>query len=339
LVRAIRQMAERFDSPDNGYLYETGGRLEVYPFKLTAFEAQPEKYRSLSLAVLEMTTRRQARVEQADEEKMVLSAVSRTVKRLERRLSNIESDVEKAADYERYRRLGELLQIHLPELKKGMDSITLPDAYSESGEKVKIGLDPALTPSENVEAYFRKHRKGREGLALLRRRKEITFDELAQARRMQQELEIDFEPARQKYRTEIESLLPGATDKKHAAPRLPYKEYTLSSGVTIFVGREGADNDRTTFEFARPYELWFHAQQCPGSHVVMKFPNKSFKPSKSEIEETAACAAWHSKARNDSLVPVIYAERRYVRKPRRARPGLVTVQREKSVMVEPKAPG
>jgi predicted ribosome quality control (RQC) complex YloA/Tae2 family protein len=106
----------------------------------------------------------------------------------------------------------------------------------------------------------------------------------------------------------------------------------------VFIGREGADNDRTTFEFAKPYELWFHAQQCPGSHVVMKFPNKSFKPSKAEIEETASYAAWHSKARNDSLVPVIYAERKYVRKPRKAKPGLVTVEREKSVMVEPKQP-
>jgi predicted ribosome quality control (RQC) complex YloA/Tae2 family protein len=119
---------------------------------------------------------------------------------------------------------------------------------------------------------------------------------------------------------------------------LPYKEYLLSTGLKIYVGRDGADNDRTTFDFARPYELWFHTQQCPGSHVVIKFPNKSFVPSKLEIGETAAIAAWFSKARNDSLVPVIYTERRHVRKPRKAKPGLVTVQRETSVMVEPKSP-
>jgi len=120
--------------------------------------------------------------------------------------------------------------------------------------------------------------------------------------------------------------------------RLPYREHTLSTGLRIFIGRQGADNDRTTFEFARPYELWFHTQQCPGSHVVIKFPNKSFVPTQREIEETAAIAAWHSKAKNDSLVPVIYTEKKYVRKPRNAKPGLVTVEREKSVMVAPLKP-
>ncbi len=70
----------------------------------------------------------------------------------------------------------------------------------------------------------------------------------------------------------------------------------------------------------------------------MKYPNKSFEPSKREIEETASIAAFFSKARNDTLVPVVYAEKRYVRKPRKAKPGLVTVEREKSVMVVPTKP-
>ncbi len=72
--------------------------------------------------------------------------------------------------------------------------------------------------------------------------------------------------------------------------------------------------------------------------MVLKFPNKSFVPSKREIEETAAIAAHFSKAKNDSLVPVAYAERRYVRKPRNAKPGLVIIEREKSVMVPPRKP-
>ena len=72
--------------------------------------------------------------------------------------------------------------------------------------------------------------------------------------------------------------------------------------------------------------------------MVIKFPNKSFEPSKAEIEETAAIAAFFSKAKNDSLVPVIYTERRYVRKPAKAKPGLVVVEREKSVMVAPRKP-
>jgi predicted ribosome quality control (RQC) complex YloA/Tae2 family protein len=223
-------------------------------------------------------------------------------------------------------------------LKKGMTKITVEDIFQELHPPVEIALDRALSPQENVEIYFKKYRKGREGLQLLKRRLEITRAEYEEILKMLADLENNFDWAFEKYRSEINSLLPKEGRKEAAAPRLPYKEHQLTTGLTIFIGRDGADNDRTTFEYARPYELWFHAQQCPGSHVVMKYPNKSFAPSKREIEETAAIAAYHSKAKNDSLVPVVYTERRYVHKPRKAKPGLVTVEREKSVMVAPRKP-
>ena len=163
--------------------------------------------------------------------------------------------------------------------------------------------------------------------------------ELESLKQIAVDLDQNFEQARQRYAAEIASLMPGESSRPETQVRLPYREFTLSTGLTVFVGRDGSDNDRTTFEFARPYELWFHTQQCPGSHVVIKYPNKAFQPSKREIEEAASLAALHSKARNDSLVPVIYTERKYVRKPRKAKPGLVSVEREKSVMVPPGKPG
>jgi predicted ribosome quality control (RQC) complex YloA/Tae2 family protein len=146
----------------------------------------------------------------------------------------------------------------------------------------------------------------------------------------------------QRFSTELsaaaKSKSTGSGSTTDTTPRLPYREYTLSTGARIYVGRDGADNDSTTFQHAKPFELWFHAQQCPGSHVILKFPNKSFVPSKIEIEETASAAAFYSKARKNKLVPVIYTERKYVRKPRGAKAGLVVVDREKSVMVPPRDP-
>ncbi|MDD5426370.1 MAG: NFACT RNA binding domain-containing protein, partial [candidate division Zixibacteria bacterium] len=208
----------------------------------------------------------------------------------------------------------------------------------ESHKPLKIELDRALSPQENIESYFKKFRKGREGGELLKRRLEITRNEYEEILKILTDLEFNFNLARERYSSEINSILPKTGNREVIALRLPYKEYQLSTGLTIFVGRDGSDNDRTTFDYAKPYELWFHTQQCPGSHVVMKYPNKSFEPSKREIEETAAIAAFHSKARNDSLVPVVYTERKYVRKPKKAKPGLVMVEREKSIMVTPKKP-
>jgi len=337
LPPAISDMASLFESPAQGYLYTISGGLEPYPFKLKSVDQQPEKFKSLSMAMMEVVTRRQVATEQDSEERTIKNAVKRHLKRLEKRVVNLEGDVEKAADYELYKKFGELIQINLVELKKGMTEATLDDLYAE-GATVTVKLDPAMTPAENAEAYFKKHRKGREGLALLKRRLEITQAEVKQWQAIAAELEDSFDAAFKRNEPEIQNILPKAGEKQVAAVRLPYREYILSSGATLFVGKDGADNDRTTFEFARPYELWFHTQQCPGSHVVIKSPNKSFEPSKMEIEEAAAIAAWFSKARKNKLVPVIYTQRKYVRKPRKAKPGLVTVEREKSVMVEPRKP-
>ena len=337
LSTELRALADRFAGTAAGYLYQVRQAVEVYPFKLKGVDAQPDKFKTLSLATLAMTQRRQVQVSQDDEEKKVLQAVKRAVKRLERRVENIRKDVTEASGYERYKRYAELLQVHRDTLKKGMTSVELEDILTENAPMVTIALEAALGPNENIEAYFKKHRKGREGLELLQRRLQISQGELGSLQLILDDLETDFSSARERHAADIAPLLPSEARKSEPTIRLPYRITHLSTGLTVYIGRDGADNDRTTFEFAKPYELWFHAQQCPGSHVVIKYPNKSFEPSRREIEETAALAAWHSKARHNKLVPVIYCQRRYVRKPRKAKPGLVTVEREKSVMVEPRA--
>ena len=336
LAKSLRQIAAHFEPGHSGYLYDLRSGIEVYPFRLGTVDLEPEKFKNLSLAVMAMVDRRQVSISETSEEQRLFKAVAGAIKRQERLLKNIEADTDKAAGHESYKRIGELLQINRQRLRKGMKRIEVEDILSDPASTVTIELNPAVSPSENIDEYFRRHRKGREGLDLLRRRLEIVSAEMKSLLQMQHDLERDFESARQKYQAELISLLPRETQRREVQPRLPYREARLSTGLTIFIGRDGADNDRTTFDFARPYELWFHTQQCAGSHVVMKFPNKSFEPSKREIEETAAIAAWHSKARHDTLVPVAYTQRRYVRKPRNAKPGLVMVERERSVMVAPR---
>ncbi len=335
LATGIHEMATWFGEDRSGYLYEIRGGFEVYPFKLVSKDIQPEKFKSLSLATVEMVSRRRTAGSDADEEKEYLKAVGRVIKKQTRLISNLKSDIEQAADYPRYKLYAELLQLNRDQLKKGMTSLEIDDVLSDSGGTALIKLEAAATPNQNIENYFRRHRKGREGIDLLERRLEIAAEELKSLIAMQDDLETDFDSAQRRYEAELISLLPQSSKKAQPQVRLPYRPAMLSTGLTIFIGRDGADNDRTTFEFARPFELWFHTSQCPGSHVVMKFPNKSFEPSKREIQETAAIAAFHSKAKNDSLVPVIYTQRRYVRKPRKAKPGLVTVERERAVMVAP----
>lgn len=336
LVDHLVVLIGHFEKAEHGYLYSLQRSVEAYPLKMSLLTMQPERFKSISLAVKAATEIRQTNIEQIDNEKTIRASVGRAINKLERRIRKLRTDIDQSANFDLYHHTGDLLQIHFAELRKGMSSITVDDVMADHHEKIEIDLDPAATPSQNVEHYFKKARKGRKGLELLKRRMSITQDELAHLESIYNALEENFDNALKQYEPEITALQPGEATARETVPRLPYRQHSLSTGLKIYVGRQGSDNDRTTFDFARPYEYWFHAQQCPGSHVVMKFPTKTFEPSMIEIEEAAAVAAWYSKARKDSLVPVIYTRRKYVRKPRKAKPGLVTVEREKSLMVAPK---
>lgn len=329
-----KELAELFGRGDGGCLHTVEGRPGGYPFKLRSSDEEPKRFKTLSLAIYGAVRSGREIKETKEERERILEAMRRQVARIEKKTRRIEEDALKAEKHDELRKMAELLKINLMKIKKGMSRIELENIYGAG--KIEIPLNPALTPAANADDYFKKYRKAKEGMELLARRLDIARQELTSARKMLEELESDFESASHKYESEIKEILPPLAKRPEAAPRLPYKIYTLSSGVTIFVGRGGEDNDRTTFGHARPYELWFHTAQCPGSHVVMKFPDKNFVPSKQEITEAAAVAAFHSKAKNAKAVPVIYTERRFVRKPRGAKPGLVTVEREKMLMVEPR---
>jgi len=335
LARSILSTAGLFERYTPGYSYDTPA---VAPFKIHHLSGEPKRYKTVSLAVYDMIKGRKAVKAELSEKQRIIEAVRRYVRKQKRKIAHVENDIASAEKYDMYRQYAEMLKANITGIKKGQKTVTLDNLYDENAGKVTIGLDPALTAAENADLYFKKYRKGRDALDLLKRRLEIARIEYDAARQMLDEFETDFEPAEKKYEAEILEILPAAETKRAQAPRLPYRSFVLASGVTIFVGKDGADNDTTTFRHARPYELWFHASQCPGSHVVLKFPNKTFRPSKNEIAETAAAAAFYSKARKSKSVPVIYTERKYVRKPRKAKAGLVTVERETMVMVEPKKP-
>jgi predicted ribosome quality control (RQC) complex YloA/Tae2 family protein len=111
-----------------------------------------------------------------------------------------------------------------------------------------------------------------------------------------------------------------------------------SDGFTLLVGRNNRENDHVTYHVAGPEDLWFHASGMPGSHVVLKRRGKS-EPSRKAIEEAASVAAYYSKGRTSSSVPVIYTKRKYVHKPKGGRPGVATYSREKFLMARPLKPG
>ncbi|MBL7961359.1 DUF814 domain-containing protein, partial [bacterium] len=115
-----------------------------------------------------------------------------------------------------------------------------------------------------------------------------------------------------------------------------FREFVVPGNWRVFVGQNDTKNDQLTFKFAKSDDYWFHARGVPGSHVVLKRDGRKDNPGKQAIETTASIAAFFSKAKSSSLVPVAYTLRKYVRKRKGSRPGQVIIEREEVVIVPPK---
>jgi hypothetical protein len=123
---------------------------------------------------------------------------------------------------------------------------------------------------------------------------------------------------------------------KAATERLPYRSYRSSGGIEILVGRGARANDELTYDIARPDDVWLHARDVTGAHVVMRWTQEGSPPSR-DLHEAAALAAWHSRARGSTVVPVDWTRRRHVRRARGGPPGRAIVERVKTVMARPSA--
>jgi predicted ribosome quality control (RQC) complex YloA/Tae2 family protein len=138
---------------------------------------------------------------------------------------------------------------------------------------------------------------------------------------------------------EIREVLPepgtgGRGTTNAPGPSLPYRRYWTSGGLEVRVGRGSKANDQLTFKHSAPNDIWLHARHSAGAHVVLRWNGKETPPAR-DLEQAAILAALHSKARTSGSVPVDWTTRKYVRKPRKAPPGSVLLDRAKTLFVEP----
>ena len=261
--------------------------------------------------------------------------------RLEKRLAHIEAEAVRVQDFDRQRQLGDLLLANLFRLRRGMREVTLDDWFADPPGEVKIPLDPALSPQENAEACFRRHRKGKRGQEHIARRRQETRDELdwlAGVALAVEEAETAVEL--QSIRGELTA---GGVLKESARPprKLPppaadagLRQALSPSGLRIIWGRNNRGNDQVSKQMTGADDLWFHAHNLPGCHLVLKREGRRDIPEE-DILYAASLAAGYSRGRNDHKVEVMVAEGRTVRKPKGARPGLVLADPFRTLVVRP----
>lgn len=270
----------------------------------------------------------------------------RKVESLRRLAVNLEGDIAAAHTHGDERRVAETLAAFQTRIPAGATHVELPDLYAPE-QTLAIELDPAESIHVQIEKRFKRVSKLEKSLAHSTRRLELVQKEgaeldaalrlLERARTFSDALKL-VEAIRAKFAIKLDDKAPpiGGTKKKN--PEKTYRQFDLDEHWFAVVGRSNQENDEITFKVAAPTDLWFHAHNVPGSHVILRSRGGKGQPPKAIVERTASIAAHYSKARHSGLVPVIYTQRKFVRKFRGANPGQVTCEREKMLMVPPTRP-
>jgi predicted ribosome quality control (RQC) complex YloA/Tae2 family protein len=249
----------------------------------------------------------------------------------QRKVAAIEADLARGEDADYFTTCGNLLMAQLNAVPNNAGSVKLPNLFGEG--ELDIALDPKLSPVKNAEAYFRKARKARAGVAMLTERLAAAEIE-ADALRDRLEVAEAAEDISDIAHLAGEKEPTGKKRGKAAAPMFP--SFRSSDGFEVFYAKNAKANDLLTFKFAQSMDLWLHAQGYHGAHVIVRNPERRPDIPLQTILEAAQMAAFFSGAKKDSAVAVDYTFRKYVRKPKDPVPGQAMFTNNKTVFVEPK---
>ena len=223
-----------------------------------------------------------------------------------------------------------LLSMPYPSLRVQEEQLTL----TNGDLSFNIQLQKGKTYAEHAEYYFNKAKRSRERDEEKRSLLPVYKEQLHEIVHLQIALP---EMTDSKKIVELIAKLKGRrrSNSEEKIPQSPYREFVLSSTFTLYVGRNAQNNDQLTGKFAKPNDLWLHARGVSGSHAILRGPKEI---PKNILEEAAAITAYFSQSRKGSFVPVSYALKKYIRKPKGAGPGAVVMEREEVILVEPRLP-
>lgn len=291
----------------------------------TVSEAMDEHYRGLDAA--QAFESRAARL---------VSKSRKDIAKQRKLKANLEKDLKDHGSPEEHKRLGDLMLANISNAERVADKVRLKDYYAEDAPIIEMDLDANTSLSEAASDAFARYSKSKRaieelGSRLVQIENLLTELEKKQTRLLEaigardEETLEEFEAHKEK-KSVAQKKTPGG---------LPgMRRYLSSDGYEVIIGRTARDNDKLTFREARPNDLWLHAGDYPGSHVIVRNSSRKEIPHRT-IVEAAQLAAKFSQASKDAKVNIHYTQRKFLSKPKGAAPGLVRLSKFRSITVEP----
>lgn len=265
--------------------------------------------------------------------KLVKNELNRAVLKLDK----LNAEIATAENADEHRVRGDNLMTYQYQLQNHADSeITVVNIYSDSGEKITIPLDKRLTIIQNMQACYKKYDKLKRAQELLKIQRQECLDSISYLESIEASLNVSSSLGEiaEIHNELVESgyLREKLKRKNNDKPSKPLKLVT-ADGLTILIGKNNYQNDKLTLKTASYNDTWFHTQNIPGSHVIVR--NGGAPLSDKTIELATSLAAHFSKAQGSSKIPVDYTEIRYVKKPSGSKPGFVIFTNQKTLYVTP----
>ena len=253
------------------------------------------------------------------------------------KLSKQKHELLESKDREKYKIYADLISANIHRIDGGMGEIELENFYSENMESIRVPLDKKLSPPLNAQNYYKKYSRLKNAHSLLIKQIPDTKGEIEYLENVLISIDNCTEPIEL---DEIQEELTkeGYLKKKGRKVRRKRVEsrphhYISSDGIDIYVGKNNRQNDYLTLRFARRDDLWLHAQNMPGSHVIIRHDDGQIPGT--TLEEAAILAAYYSKGRHSANVPIDFTERKHVRKPRNAKAGMVIYNNFNTITITP----
>jgi predicted ribosome quality control (RQC) complex YloA/Tae2 family protein len=254
----------------------------------------------------------------------------------EKKIEKLKRTLKEAENADKHQLFGELITANIYAIQKGMKEVEVINYYDEDGGTVVIPLDPRKSPSENAQKYFTRYQKAKNAIIVVKEQIKKAEEEASYFDSLLQQVETASTRDIAEIREELveggyirERQKRGNKKQQNLKPNLD--RYIATDGTEILVGKNNKQNDYLTNKVAARDEIWLHTKDIPGSHVVIL----SKEPDEKTILEAASLAAYFSKARNSSSVPVDFTQVRHVKKPSGAKPGFVIYDHQQTVYVTP----
>jgi len=264
--------------------------------------------------------------------------VQNLIERAVKKAQMHEATMDEIADRETLRLYGELVTAGIYAIALGDKVYRAMNFYDENMPEIEIPLNPAKTAPENAQVYFAKYNKQKRTFVALQAQIAQNMEELQYLEGVRESIancndDADISQIREELAGQ--GFLKRRPEKKKKGKEKKAKplHYISSDGFDIYVGKNNAQNDELTLRFAAQDDIWLHTKNIPGSHVILRAQNGQVTDA--ALEEAAHLAAYYSRARTGSLVPVDYCPRRQVKKPSGAKPGFVIYDGHKTAYITP----